>query len=97
MWKVPAWLTAWLTVLRDVLATGAGLWGVIHEELSSHADLSRMAFFALMMIAPGAIARYWQMTQQPPDTGVESSASPGGPSPPPPSFPSSNAQPGSPG
>lgn len=100
MWRfpaVPAWLKDWLTVVRDLLATGAGFWGVIHEELSKNADLGRMGFFAILMIAPGAIAGYWEMTQQPPATGGSSSPPPEPPSVPPPSSPSSTPSNGSAG
>lgn len=97
MWRspgvVPGWLTAWLTVLRDVLATGAGLWGVIHEELSGKADLGRLALFAVLMVAPGALASFW-LAQQPPSTGGQSSPPPVPPSPSAPPSPSSNGQPG---
>lgn len=96
MWRVPAWLTAWLTVLRDVLATGAGLWGVIHEELSGKADLGRLTLFAVLMVAPGALAGFW-LTQQPPGIGGPSSPPPPPPSPSAPPSPSPSPSNGSSG
>jgi hypothetical protein len=35
------------------------VWGVIHEELSGKADLGRLAFFAILMVAPAALAAVW--------------------------------------
>lgn len=53
MWR------AWLTVGRDVICLGLGIWGVIHEELSPQPDLTRMAFFGVLMVAPGVLAAWW--------------------------------------
>lgn len=49
----------WLTVLRDVVCLALGVWGVVKEELSGKADLGRLVFFALLMIAPAALAAVW--------------------------------------
>lgn len=55
MWRGPAWLT----VLRDLLCLILGVSGVIYEETSGKPDLSRLVFFALLIVAPGALALAW--------------------------------------
>lgn len=49
----------WLTVLRDVACLALGVWGVIHQELSGKADLGLLTFFAILMVAPAALAAVW--------------------------------------
>jgi hypothetical protein len=51
--------SAWLMVLRDVLCLGLGVWGVVTEELSGNADLTRLLFFGVLMISPGLLAAAW--------------------------------------
>lgn len=63
----------WLTVIRDVVCLGLGMFGVINEELSGKADLGRLTFFALLMVAPGALAGL-ALLQQQSGTGGQSSA-----------------------
>ena len=79
MWR------AWLTVGRDVICLGLGIWGVIHEELSPQPDVLRMGFFGVLMIAPAALATWWLGRT----TGTSSSPSPSEPPSPSPSLPSS--------
>lgn len=82
MWR----RSAWLTVVRDVLCLGLGVWGVINEELSGHADLSRLAFFGTLMVAPGLLAAAWlgrttgelPSVSPPPEPSSPSSSSPSG-------------------
>ena len=76
-----------MTVVRDLVCLAVGVWGVIHEELSGHADLGRLAFFAVLMIAPGVLATLW-LAQS--GTAGQSSAPPVEPSPSSPSSPPSN-------
>jgi len=68
-----------MTVVRDMVCLAVGVWGVIHEELSGKADLGRLAFFAVLMIAPGILATLW-LAQS--GTGSPSPPSPQEPSPP---------------
>jgi hypothetical protein len=55
VWKGPAWLT----VGRDLVCLVLGVWGVIREELSRTPDLTRMGFFALLIVAPAVLATWW--------------------------------------
>lgn len=73
MWRGPAWMT----IVRDLVCLAVGVWGVIHEELSGKADLGRLAFFAVLMVVPGALATVW--------LAQSGTASPSPPSPPEPS------------
>ncbi len=77
----------WLTVLRDVVCLALGVWGVIKEELSGKADLGRLAFFAILMVAPAALAAVW-LAQS--GTAGPSSEPPASLPPPSPPSPSSN-------
>lgn len=52
------WKTA-VVVIRDVVCLGIGAWGVVHEELSPHPDLTRMLFFAALATSPGLLAAIW--------------------------------------
>lgn len=70
MWKPSA---ALIVPVRDLICLGLGVWGVVTEELKPAPDLGRMGFFALLMLAPGALAARW-LTK--PDTGGQSSLSP---------------------
>jgi hypothetical protein len=72
----------WLTVVRDVLCLGLGVWGVIREEVGGHPDLTRLLFFAALMVSPGLIAAAWLGR-----TGARSISSPSEPSSPPSSLP----------
>lgn len=69
MWRGSTWLVAG----RDIICLGLGVWGVIHEELSGKADLGRLAFFAVLMIAPGVLATRW-LTMQSGTVGPGSSS-----------------------
>lgn len=69
MWRPTARL---LVPLRDLVCLGLGVWGVVTEELKASPDLGRMGFFAVLMLAPGALAARW-LTR--PDTGGQSSPS----------------------
>lgn len=77
MWRTPPWVI----VLRDLASLAIGVWGVIHEELSGKADLGRLGFFAVLMVAPGVLAGVWLALQQSGTDGPgQSSASPPAPS-----------------
>jgi hypothetical protein len=73
---------AWLTVGRDVICLVLGIWGVIREELQPHPDLTRMAFFGILMICPGVLAAWWlgrtgsPSVVPPPEPSPASSSSP---------------------
>lgn len=77
MWRGPAWLT----VVRDLVCLGVGVWGVIHEELSGHPNLGVLALYGVLMVAPGALATVW-LAQS--GTASASPAPPAEPSPSPP-------------
>lgn len=79
MWRL-TWQTS-LKRIRDLAGIGIGAWGVIHEEISAHPDLSRMMFFGALMIAP-ATFHAWLLGR---GNGDGSSSAP----PSPPSSPSS--------
>lgn len=74
MWRGPAWLT----VLRDLVCLLVGVGGVVWEELSGKADLGRLTFFALLMIAPGVLAAVWlgQSGTAPPSSPPQPEVSP---------------------
>jgi hypothetical protein len=78
VWRTPPWVI----VLRDMVCLAIGVWGVIHEELSGKADLGRLGFFAVLMVAPGVLAGVWLAIQQSGTAGPgPSSGSPPSPSP----------------
>lgn len=81
MWRTPPWVI----VVRDLVCLAIGVWGVIHEELSGKADLTRLGFFAVLMVSPGILATLWLAMQ----SGI------GGPSSPPPAEPSPSPSPSS--
>lgn len=56
MWSRLAWL---IVPVRDVTCLILGVWGVVHEELSASPDLNRLAFFGVLMTAPGLLAARW--------------------------------------
>lgn len=71
-----------MIVLRDLASLAIGVWGVVHEELSGKADLGRLGLFAVLMVAPGALAGWWLAKQQSGTAGPgQSSGSPPAPSP----------------
>lgn len=55
MWKGPPWLT----VGRDLVCLVLGVWGVVREELSRTPDLTRMGFFAMLILAPAGLGIWW--------------------------------------
>jgi hypothetical protein len=59
-------------VLRDLVCLAVGVWGVVHEELSSKPDLGRLAFFSVLMVAPGVLATVWLAAQ----SGIGGQSSP---------------------
>lgn len=76
MWRGPAWVT----IMRDLVCLGLGVWGVVHEELSGKPNLGVLALYGVLMVAPGALATLW-LAQS--GTGSASPPSPPEPSPPP--------------
>jgi len=74
-----------MIVTRDLVCLVLGVWGLVVEELSGKADLGRMAFFALLIIAPGLWAAAWlgrsgteqQSSPPPSEPSPSSSSSPG--------------------
>jgi hypothetical protein len=55
VWKGPPWLT----VGRDLVCLVLGVWGVVREELSRTPDLTRMGFFAMLILAPAGLGIWW--------------------------------------
>lgn len=70
-----------MTIVRDVASLAVGVWGVVHEELSGKADLGRLAFFAVLMIAPGILATLWLAQSSTAGPSSEPPAQPQSPSP----------------
>jgi len=77
-------------VLRDLAAFGIGGWGVIHEALKDKPEVMVLAFFGVLMVAPGMLAAHWLATS---GTGGQSSQPPLPPASPSPSPQPSNGSP----
>lgn len=85
MWRTPP---AWVIVTRDLVSLVLGVLGIIHEELSGKADLGRLGFFAVLMLAPGVLATVWLA-----QSGTGAGSSPSLPQEPPASTPSPSSTP----